>query len=432
MLESLLGSLAGRDDVEIVLNDDGSTDGTRDWLDTLDDPRLRVLKNSANSGFARTCNLGARAGSGAILVLANNDLVYAQGWLDPMLRIIDDPRLEAGVVGNVQLAVSNGDVDHAGVDVNYRGQLDHIRAIAPSEAGRAHVERFAVTAACCMLRREVFDAVGGLDERYVNGCEDMDLCFKVAAAGLRHYVALDSVIRHHVSLTRSRSSLQNERNSELLFREWREVLEARTADRWLRRLTTGALEEPSEGHDDLRIDPSHVEAPAALALPLARCHLQRNDRHRDALLSVPRPSPAYAGIAVSGRLYRSALDGYSHAAGDLRFDLPPGVGVDGFFLCGHLYAPPAADAAPVQWWAILEINGCQRCAEAVPAGDFTVGFNRPLLWDDAQSSVRFRMEGRDGRTGRPLDLPASSYEDVFLKHLVIDNTLELPLRLFMP
>jgi GT2 family glycosyltransferase len=427
MLSSLLESLEGRDDYEIVLNDDGSTDGTREWLDTLDHPRIRTFKNEANCGFSRTCNVAVRHSHGRVLVLANNDLVYASHWLEPMLALLEDPALQPGVIGNVQRAVNGGYIDHAGVDVNYRGQLDHIKVVTAGEAHAGHVERHAVTAACCMMWREVFDAVGGLDERYVNGCEDMDLCFKVARLGLRHYVALRSVIHHHVSLTRSRSSLQNEKNSELLFREWRPQLEARVARRWLERFATDVISEPSDGHDDLLIDPSHVEAPDAVAVPLARCVLQRNDRHRNELLSLAPHVADYSSIAVAGGLYASALLGYAHVAGELEFTLPPGVGVDGFFVCGHLYLSPAVDALGAEWWAILEINGCQRRAAAITAGDFTVGFNRPLMWQDAPSSVRFRVEAREPQSGRPVALPASFYEDVFLRHVAVDNTVELPL-----
>ena len=432
MLASLLVSLEQRDDWEIVLNDDGSTDGTREWLDTLDHPRIRTMKNDANRGFSRTCNRAVRQSRGEVLVLANNDLVYAPGWLEPMLGLLHDPALHAGVVGNVQRAVNGGAIDHAGVDVNYRGQLDHIRTLAEGEAGAAHVERFAVTAACCMIRREVFDAVGGLDERYLNGCEDMDLCFKVARLGLRHYVAPRSVIQHHVSLTRSRSSLQNEKNSELLFGEWRPELEARVAERWRERFATGALSDPVDGHDDMLIDPSHVDAPETAALPLARCVLQRNDRHRWALLSIESPTPDYTSIAVTGALYASPLHGYSHAAGEVEFNLPPGVGVDGFFVCGHLYLSPALEGAGAEWWAVLEINGCQRRALPIAAGDFTIGFNRPLMWQDAASSVRFRVELREPQSGRPVELAGNLHEDVFLRHVSIDNTLELPLAALTP
>jgi hypothetical protein len=369
---------------------------------------------------------------GEVLVLANNDLVYAPNWLEPMLALLESPGLQAGVIGNVQRAVNGGYIDHAGVDVNYRGQLDHIKVVTEQEAAAGHVERYAVTAACCMMRREVFDSVGGLDERYVNGCEDMDLCFKVTRLGLRHHVALRSVIHHHVSLTRSRSSLQNERNSELLIREWRPQLEARLAARWLKRWSDDAISEPSDGHDDLSIHRNDIAAPDAMALPLARCMLQRNDRHRDALLSIPGTPADYGGLAVSGPLYVSVLRGYAHAAGELRFDLPPGVGVDGFFICGHLYLSPAVQAMGVEWWAVLEINGCQRRSIPVAAGDFSIGFNRPLMWQDAPSSVRFRMELREPASGRLLESHAATHEDVYLTHIAVDNTLELPLAGLTP
>jgi hypothetical protein len=199
------------------------------------------------------------------------------------------------------------------------------------------------------------------------------------------------------------------------------------AQRWLDRWSTNLITEPSDGHDDLLIEPSHVATPDSAALPLARCMLQRNDRHRYALLSLEMPPVDRSAIAVAGPLYSSTLLGYTHVGGEVEFSLPPGVGVDGFFVCGHLYLSPALQATGAQWWAVLEINGCQRRALQIESGDFTIGFNRPLMWQDAGSSVRFRVEARELESGLPVALPANLYEDVFLKHLSIDNTLELPL-----
>ena len=68
---------------EILLVDDGSTDGTRTWLATLPSP-VRVLLNERNLGFAGTCNRGAAAARGRLLFFLHNDLVLLPGWFEPM------------------------------------------------------------------------------------------------------------------------------------------------------------------------------------------------------------------------------------------------------------------------------------------------------------------------------------------------------------
>jgi GT2 family glycosyltransferase len=76
--------------------------------------------------------------------------------------------------------------------------------------------------------------MGGFDEQFVNGCEDIDLCFKLRAAGKAIYVANTSRIRHHVSLSRDVNTLHNERNSRHLFGRWRKVIKQELAAQWAR------------------------------------------------------------------------------------------------------------------------------------------------------------------------------------------------------
>lgn len=188
---------------EIVWVDDGSTDGTREWLHRLPRKRHRVLLNDQNFGFAAANNRAARAATGSVLALLNNDLLLNAGWCEPMLeslRRVD----RIGLVGNVQLDASTGRVDHAGVVFNLVGSGEHAfrgRRSPPPGAGAFYP---ALTAACCLVRRDVFLASDGFDEGYRNGCEDLDLCLRLSAAGLRHWVDYRSVVRHHVGASRGR------------------------------------------------------------------------------------------------------------------------------------------------------------------------------------------------------------------------------------
>lgn len=196
-LPTLERSLAGIDH-EIIIVDDGSTDGTRDFLRSLPSP-YRVVLNEDKGNFAINNNRAAALARAATLCLLNNDTELPSGWLEPMLDVLRR-RPDAGLVGNVQKIPASGRYDHFGIlfpdsltPLHY-GQ--HLRSRPPEITGRA--SRWgAVTAACVVVEKSVFDSVGGFDPAYVNGGEDIDLCLRLHARGRWHYVAHDSEILHH-------------------------------------------------------------------------------------------------------------------------------------------------------------------------------------------------------------------------------------------
>src|SRR5258708_39697045 len=123
MLASLRETLPPNLEAEIILVDDGSTDGTRAWLANLPAP-YRIILNEKNLGFAAACNRGAAATTGEFLFFLNNDLVLRPRWLEPMLAAFARFPL-AGLVGNVQLNAATGAVDHAGIFFNHQGKPAH-------------------------------------------------------------------------------------------------------------------------------------------------------------------------------------------------------------------------------------------------------------------------------------------------------------------
>jgi GT2 family glycosyltransferase len=233
MVASLQATLPAGLAHEIILVDDGSTDGTRAWLKTLREP-FQVVFNDRNRGYAVSNNHGASFARGEILALLNNDLVLQPGWLEPMLAALRRATL-AGVVGNVQLDARTGVLDHAGIVINLQGKPEHARALPPlwSRLIAPVRRRPAVTGACLLIPRDFWTALGGFDEGFVNGGEDVDLCFRAHAAGRETYVVLHSVIRHHVSSSAGRK-LRDEENSQRLARRWHDrfVREATRAWCW--------------------------------------------------------------------------------------------------------------------------------------------------------------------------------------------------------
>ncbi len=227
MVASLRRSMPPWVSYEIILVDDGSTDGTREWLAGLGEP-FRVVLNERNLGFAAATNRGAAVARGRILALLNNDLVLRRGWLRPMMNALRLLGWRAGLVGNVQLNASTLEVDHAGIQVNLKGKPEHDRR-APGIASllfHPAPRVFAVTGACVLVRAKAWRRLGGFDEGYVNGCEDIDLCLRARQAGLVNVVALRSRVLHHVSASPGRK-LRDEENTRRLVTRWhRELAEA--------------------------------------------------------------------------------------------------------------------------------------------------------------------------------------------------------------
>jgi GT2 family glycosyltransferase len=217
---------------EVILVDDGSTDGTREWLATLPAP-CRPLLNERNLGFAGACNRGAAAARGRRLYFLNNDLVFLPGWFEG-IETVFARRPDAGLVGNVQLNAATGAVDHCGVAFDHKGKPRHLAAppLAARWSPRPRILPVAaLTGACFALDRALWLALGGFDEGYRNGGEDIDLAFQAAAAGRRQYVALDSVVRHHVSASPGRK-LRDEQNTWRLFQRWPDQLAALAVRAW--------------------------------------------------------------------------------------------------------------------------------------------------------------------------------------------------------
>ena len=249
MVESLQASLPRSGRYEIILVDDGSTDGTREWLSGLREP-FRVVLNERNMGFGASSNRGAALARAKVLVFLNNDLVLKPGWLSPMLWALRLLGKRSGLVGNVQIDATTGAVDHAGIFVNLKGKPEHIRS-APGFVSRTLLPIrpvFAVTGACFVVRARVWRHLRGFDEAYINGCEDVDLCIRARRAGLINAVALPSRVLHHVSASPGRKK-RDEENTLRLVRHWRDELAWFGSRGWTRLHFDGILPEPREFPD---------------------------------------------------------------------------------------------------------------------------------------------------------------------------------------
>lgn len=193
-------------DFEIVVVDDASEPPLVSLLQT--DPHLKVLRNQQNSGFARSCNNGARAAGGRLLLLLNNDTVVLPGWWQPLRQAIEQ-HADYGIVVP-KLIFSDRTIQHCGKvwkDTEVpNGSAQHIYYKLPADAPCVNRSRTygIVTGAALLVRRDEFLGLGGFDEQYHNGWEDDDLCYAYRAQGLEAYYCAESEIVHHQSQTLNR------------------------------------------------------------------------------------------------------------------------------------------------------------------------------------------------------------------------------------
>src|ERR1700690_673884 len=246
MLASLQGSMPPGISHEIILVDDGSTDGTREWIARLRDP-FRVILNERNLGFGAATNRGAGVARGGVLALLNNDLVLREGWLPPMLEALAGLGARAGLVGNVQLDANTLEVDHSGIAVNAKGKPEHERRGAGALSRALHPVRrvVAVTGACVLVASDAWRRLGGFDEAYFNGCEDVDRCLRAGEAGLANAGAVRSGVLHHVSSSPGRK-LRDEENTRRLVQRWRPVLASLGWRRWTRDHFARVIQDPRD------------------------------------------------------------------------------------------------------------------------------------------------------------------------------------------
>lgn len=214
-LETLCGATP-EGSYELIIVDNGSTDGTKQFLENLPIP-TRIITNSENEGFARACNQGAKKATGEFLLFLNNDTEPQPGWLDALVEAAR--RHSAGAVG-CKLLYPDGRVQHAGIAL-IDGLPDHPNRFAPSDSPEVNRirELDMVTGACILINRELFFTLEGFDEIYRNGVEDVDFCLRVREAGYPVIYQPRAEVIHHEGTSEGR--FDNVRgNLEIFFRRW--------------------------------------------------------------------------------------------------------------------------------------------------------------------------------------------------------------------
>ncbi|WP_019467089.1 glycosyltransferase [Dyella japonica] len=254
---------------EVIVVDDASPDDSAERLGQIHG--LRLLKNERNLGFVGSCNVGAVAARGEFLLFLNNDTQVMAHWLDGLLGCFAD-REDCGIAGS-RLVYPDGRLQEAGGLVFADGTCWTTGRFEQRDAPawRYRRETDYVSGASLMIRREVFERIGGFDQRYAPAYyEDTDLAFAVRKRGLKVYYEPSSTIIHcegisagtdlHAGMKRHQVT-----NQATFVAKWAEALRAQPPEgtslmramRWSRRgrilVVDSMTPEPTRDSGSLRL-----------------------------------------------------------------------------------------------------------------------------------------------------------------------------------
>ncbi len=266
--------------IQIIVID--TVPGAGRWNDAAD----LVIEDGEKFNWSRVNNRAAAVAQGDLLLFLNDDVCATDAqWLRRMVEVIGQP--EVGVVGP-RLLYPGGKVQHAGMFLD--GKLGRHAFVgcapeAPGPFGLALTQRnvSAVTGACLLTRRDVFDRLGGFDERLDLTCNDVDFCLRCLDAGFLVTYTPHATLTHHESATRAGLSASEAANEALFQSLWRTRL-ARGDPYFSPHL--------SLSHGDYRPEPEFVETlyparPLAAPSTIRRILLIKLDHIGDFILALP-------------------------------------------------------------------------------------------------------------------------------------------------
>jgi GT2 family glycosyltransferase len=166
---------------------------------------VRYVRNAQNLGYASANNIGARLSLAGHLLFLNNDTLAQPGWLDEMFKVVRSDKA-VGVVGIKQLFPYTNTIYHIGIVFAPGGIPQHLHPHVDASLPFVNKQREyqAVTGACLLIGRTLFEACKGFDEAYENGYEDVDLCMQVRERGRKIVCCTKAFIYHYGQISEGR------------------------------------------------------------------------------------------------------------------------------------------------------------------------------------------------------------------------------------
>ena len=208
---------------EVLLVDNGSGEAVKKKIEemTADAPDILYMYEPMEFNFSKMCNLGAERAEGSLLLFLNDDIEATHtGWLSDMAKLAERPHV--GAVGCKLLYPDTDKIQHAGITNLPMGPVHKLQFLRDNKCYYDNRNRgirnvSAVTAACLMVRREVFEEAGGFCESMQVAFNDVDFCFTLLEKGYYNAVCNHIHLLHHESM--SRGADESEEKLKRLHRE---------------------------------------------------------------------------------------------------------------------------------------------------------------------------------------------------------------------
>lgn len=214
-------------DYEIIVVDNGSYETNRMKSEELSRTYdFQFICEPMEFNFSAMCNLGAKAANGKYLLLLNDDIEVIEGGY--MKRMAGQASVAGvGAVGAKLWYPDGGTIQHAGITNLFVGPAHKLVSASDDRMyydGRNYFtfDLFAVTAACMMIRKDLYESIGGMDETMPVAYNDVELCFRLYKEGYRNVLRNDAVLLHHESLSRGLDE-EDRKKAERLLKERRRL-----------------------------------------------------------------------------------------------------------------------------------------------------------------------------------------------------------------
>lgn len=224
------------DNFEIIIIDNNSIEKeTLDYLNSIESiENIFIYKYNKPFNYSAINNFGIRKANGEIIGLLNNDVeVISPNWLTEMVSLAIQPSI--GCVG-AKLLYKDDTIQHAGIILGLGGYAAHSHRNFPADSlgyfNRLNVRQnlSAVTGACLLVKKEIFNTIGGLDEKLAVAYNDVDFCLKIKSHGLLNIFTPYSMLYHYESKTRGAEDTDEkiqrfDAEKKYLMNKWQHALE---------------------------------------------------------------------------------------------------------------------------------------------------------------------------------------------------------------
>ena len=235
ILERCIESVIQKTDYKNYEINNSTTNEIFEYYKTIEQrENIRVVIWKDKFNYSAINNFGVKYANGEYLLFLNNDIeVIRENWLSEMLANVQ--RKEVGIVG-AKLLYPDNMVQHAGVIIGMGGIAGHPLSRHPADdcgyfaRGIIQQNLNAVTAACMLTKKEVYEKVKGFEEKLAVAFNDIDLCLKVRKAGYLIVYDPEALLYHHESISRGKEDTLEKRNRfegevDYMAKKWKDVLE---------------------------------------------------------------------------------------------------------------------------------------------------------------------------------------------------------------